>query len=179
MSYAFLPVFLFLACAVGLAVGLLVFSRLLHPNRPDRVADMPYESGMDPIHDSHRRFHVRFYLMAIAFLIFDVELLFLYPWAIASGELRGQGMVASGQNLPSPTDGSGPGGERGSKIENAKPLPSALTPTISRERAMGSEAPHSPFPTFHSHRPFIGAMIFLFLLALGFVYDWRRGVFRW
>ena len=45
---------------------------------------MPYESGMDPIHDARRRFDVRFYLVAIAFLVFDVELLFLYPWAVAS-----------------------------------------------------------------------------------------------
>jgi NADH-quinone oxidoreductase subunit A len=45
---------------------------------------MPYESGMDPVHDTHRRFDVRFHLVAIAFLVFDVELLFLYPWAVAS-----------------------------------------------------------------------------------------------
>ena len=45
---------------------------------------MPYESGMDPIHDARRRFDVRFHLVAIAFLVFDVELLFLYPWAVAS-----------------------------------------------------------------------------------------------
>ena len=44
---------------------------------------MPYESGMDPIHDTRRRFAVRFHLVAIAFLVFDVELLFLYPWAVA------------------------------------------------------------------------------------------------
>ena len=49
---------------------------------------MPYESGMDPIHDTRRRFDVRFYLLAIAFLVFDVELLFLYPWAVAMGEGR-------------------------------------------------------------------------------------------
>jgi NADH-quinone oxidoreductase subunit A len=45
---------------------------------------MPYESGMDPIHDARRRFDVRFYLVAVMFLLFDVELLFLYPWAVAS-----------------------------------------------------------------------------------------------
>ena len=53
---------------------------------------MPYESGMDPIHDTRRRFDVRFYLLAIAFLVFDVELLFLYPWAVVAG-----GMGISGQ----------------------------------------------------------------------------------
>jgi NADH-quinone oxidoreductase subunit A len=50
---------------------------------------MAYESGMDPIHDTHRKFDVRFHLVAIAFLVFDVELLFLYPWAVASRDAAG------------------------------------------------------------------------------------------
>ena len=50
---------------------------------------MPYESGMDPIHDTRRRFDIRFHLVAIAFLLFDVELLFLYPWAVASRDEAG------------------------------------------------------------------------------------------
>ena len=50
---------------------------------------MPYESGMDPVHDTRRRFDVRFHLVAIAFLIFDVELLFIYPWAVASRHAEG------------------------------------------------------------------------------------------
>ena len=58
-------------------------SRLFNPKRPGAVKRMPYESGMDPIHDTRRRFDVRFHLLAIAFLVFDVELLFLYPWAVA------------------------------------------------------------------------------------------------
>ena len=57
---------------------------LIGPRRQSAVKQMPYESGMDPIHDAHRKFDVRFYLVAIAFLVFDVELLFLYPWAVAS-----------------------------------------------------------------------------------------------
>ena len=84
MQYAFLPVFLFVVCTIGLAVGLLVVASLFNPGRPGRVTRMPYESGMDPIHDTRRRFDVRFHLLAIAFLVFDVELLFLYPWAVAS-----------------------------------------------------------------------------------------------
>ena len=78
-----LPVFLFVACAAGLALALLGASRLFNPKRPGAVKRMPYESGMDPVHDTRRRFDVRFHLMAIAFLVFDVELLFLYPWAVA------------------------------------------------------------------------------------------------
>src|SRR5579862_237212 len=79
------PVFLLFACLAGLAVGLLAVGRLLNPRQfVGPVQKMPYESGMDPIHDTRRRFDVRFHLVAIAFLVFDVELLFLYPWAVAS-----------------------------------------------------------------------------------------------
>ena len=55
----------------------------LAPSKTTRVKQMPYESGMDPIGDARQRFDVRFYLVAIVFLLFDVELLFLYPWAVA------------------------------------------------------------------------------------------------
>ena len=79
-----LPIFLFAVCAIALAVGMLIMGSLIGPRRSSAVKRMPYESGMDPIHDTRRRFDVRFHLVAIAFLIFDVELLFIYPWAVAS-----------------------------------------------------------------------------------------------
>ena len=79
-----LPIFLFVACALAVPIGMLVAGSLIGPRRKGNVKRMPYESGMDPIHDTHRRFDVRFHLVAIAFLIFDVELLFIYPWAVAS-----------------------------------------------------------------------------------------------
>jgi NADH-quinone oxidoreductase subunit A len=79
-----------------------VGSSLIGPNkRTNRVKEMPYESGMDPVHDTRRRFDVRFHLVAITFLVFDVELLFLYPWAVASRSAAGvdaavsQGLVSS------------------------------------------------------------------------------------
>jgi len=84
-----LPVFLFVVCAVALAVGLLVVASLVGPSKSTAIKEMPYESGMDPIHDTRRRFDVRFHLVAIAFLVFDVELLFLYPWAVASRNPEG------------------------------------------------------------------------------------------
>ena len=83
MQLNVLPIFLAIGCIVALAIGLLVLANLINPGRPGGVKQMPYESGMDPIHDTRRRFNVRFYLIAIAFLVFDVELLFLYPWAVA------------------------------------------------------------------------------------------------
>jgi NADH-quinone oxidoreductase subunit A len=81
---ALLPVLLFVLLAAGLSCGMLVGPRLVAPRRRTVVKEMPYESGMDPIHDTRRRFAVRFHLVAIAFLVFDVELLFLYPWAVAA-----------------------------------------------------------------------------------------------
>lgn len=83
MSTDFTPIFLFLAIAVGTGMSMLVLSALLGPRKVTTVKQMPYESGMDPIGDARQRFDVRFYLVAIAFLLFDVELLYLYPWAVS------------------------------------------------------------------------------------------------
>src|SRR2546430_5051801 len=84
-----LPIFLFVLAALAGPAGMIVAGRLIGPSRQGRVKAMPYESGMDPIHDAHRRFDVRFNLVAVAFLVFDVELLFLYPWAVASRDANG------------------------------------------------------------------------------------------
>jgi NADH-quinone oxidoreductase subunit A len=82
MGQEFTPLFLFLIVAMLLAVAMVVASVLVAPARATKVKQMPYESGMDPIGDARQRFDVRFYLVAIVFLLFDVELLFLYPWAV-------------------------------------------------------------------------------------------------
>ncbi len=84
MSPLLPPILLFLAAAGALGAGLILVGLLLGPKRSGSVKEMPYESGMDPIHDARRRFDVRFHLVAIAFLLFDVEILFLYPWAVAN-----------------------------------------------------------------------------------------------
>ena len=84
MDNTALPILLFVAISAALSLGMLLAGWAVGPKRQSAVKEMPYESGMDPIHDAHRKFDVRFHLVAIAFLIFDVELLFLYPWAVAS-----------------------------------------------------------------------------------------------
>ena len=89
MDNGLLPILLFVGVSSALAVGMLVAGSLIGPQRQRAVKQMPYESGMDPIHDAHRKFDVRFHLVAIAFLVFDVELLFLYPWAVASRDPAG------------------------------------------------------------------------------------------
>jgi NADH-quinone oxidoreductase subunit A len=76
------PVFIYLFLIVGFAVSSIVGSQLVGPKKRTPVKMMPYESGMDPIGDARMQFDVKFYLIAILFLVFDVELLFLYPWAV-------------------------------------------------------------------------------------------------
>ena len=75
------PIFIYLVVVVGFAVSAIVVPPLIAPKRKTPVKQMPYESGMDPIGDARQHFDVKFYLIAILFLVFDVELLFLYPWA--------------------------------------------------------------------------------------------------
>jgi NADH-quinone oxidoreductase subunit A len=93
---AVLPLFLFALLAAGLCIGMLIAGRLFGPRRDGPVKQMPYECGVDPVHDARRRFDVRFYLMAVAFLVFDVELLFLYPWAVARNNPEGIQRMAAG-----------------------------------------------------------------------------------
>ncbi len=76
------PVFLYLLFILAFAVAALAAAHLIGPHKKTPVKQMPYESGMDPIGDARQRFDVKFYLIAIMFLVFDVELLFLYPWAV-------------------------------------------------------------------------------------------------
>jgi NADH-quinone oxidoreductase subunit A len=155
------PVFLYFACLAGLAVGLLGVSRLLNPRQYlGPVQKMPYESGMDPIHDTRRRFDVRFHLIAIAFLVFDVEVLFLYPWAVAAK--RPDTVSATAKLEPSRTDA----------IQSTKtPEAAATAYDISTAVKDGLASDRNII--------FAGVAVFFGLLALGFVYDWRKGVFQW
>ena len=86
--------------AVLVVAGMVGAPHLLGPRRKTAVKQMPYESGMDPFGDARARFDVQFYLVAIVFLVFDIELLFLYPWAVAAwyqpaGDERPTGLLAA------------------------------------------------------------------------------------
>jgi NADH:ubiquinone oxidoreductase subunit 3 (subunit A) len=78
------PIFLYLLFVIAFAGVSLAATHLIGPRKKTPVKEMPYESGMDPIGDARQRFDVKFYLIAVVFLIFDVELLFLYPWAVVA-----------------------------------------------------------------------------------------------
>src|SRR3954469_10217608 len=69
---------------IGFVITNLVLAQFAGPRKKTATKEMPYESGMDPVGDARQPFDVKFYLMAILFLVFDVELLFLYPWAVAA-----------------------------------------------------------------------------------------------
>jgi NADH-quinone oxidoreductase subunit A len=85
----YVPIFIYLVFILGMVASMLVMAHTIGPHHTSAVKSMPYESGMDPIGDARQRFDVKFYLIAILFLVFDVELLFLYPWATVAYEEGG------------------------------------------------------------------------------------------
>lgn len=78
---AYLPIFLIIVMAITFAVLNVVATKLIGPARAGKTKGLTYESGMNPIGSARKRFNVRFYLIAMVFLVFDVEIIFLYPWA--------------------------------------------------------------------------------------------------
>ncbi|NBC85446.1 MAG: NAD(P)H-quinone oxidoreductase subunit 3 [Bacteroidetes bacterium] len=79
----FIPLFIMIALATGLALTLLKAAEIIGPKRPNRIKRTPYESGMDPIGSARERYSVKFYLVAMIFIVFDVEVVFMYPWAVS------------------------------------------------------------------------------------------------
>jgi NADH-quinone oxidoreductase subunit A len=89
-SYAdlYFPVLVQVLVAIALAAGLLTASFVLGKHVRNRVKDIPYESGITPTGDARHRFSVKFYLVAMLFILFDIEAIFLYPWVVVYRELR-------------------------------------------------------------------------------------------
>ena len=128
------PIFAYLIFLILFVVGVMVATHTIGPIHKTAVKQMPYEAGMDPIGDARQRFDVKFYLVAIMFLVFDVELLFLYPWAVVAYR-RAEGREPPGDYVGIP-----------------EPLQGAV---------------------------FWCVLTFILLLFVAYVYDWRKGVFRW
>lgn len=118
------PIFIYLVLLILTCIAILIMAHTIGPYNKTRTKLMPYESGMDPVGDAHQRFDVKFYLVAIMFLVFDVELLFLYPWAVTAYQ---EGTIPS-------------------------PLRAYVFWTV---------------------------LVFIVLLLVAYIYDWRKGVFRW
>lgn len=123
---------------IGLAGAIIAATHIIGPQRHGRVKDSTYESGMEPIGDTRRRFNVRFYIVAMLFLLFDVEIVFFYPWATLFGRLT--------------------------------------APADAAQRQWSADMTSAGFGA-----PFFLAemLIFLAVLAIGYVYAWRKDVFKW
>jgi len=113
----YLPILVFLGIAAAMAAAAVGLSFLLARQNPDSEKLSPYECGFEPFEDARRKFDVRFYLVAILFIIFDLEVAFLFPWAVALGDI---GMFG-----------------------------------------------------------FWSMMVFLGILTVGFVYEWKKGALEW
>merc|ERR1711939_937808 len=109
----YFSIIIFLIIALGLSFVFIILNYLLSPKNPDPEKLSAYECGFEPFNDSRMEFDVRFYLVAILFIIFDLEIAFLFPWAISLGKIGFLG--------------------------------------------------------------FISMMIFLFILTVGFIYEWKKG----
>ena len=114
-DYASILIFLFIA--LGLSFGFIVLNFIFSPKNPDPEKLSAYECGFEAFDDSRMEFDVRFYLVAILFIIFDLEIAFLFPWAISLGNI---GLLG-----------------------------------------------------------FVSMMIFLFILTIGFIYEWKKGALDW
>ena len=113
----YLSIIIFLFVAFGMSVLFILLNYLFSPKNPDPEKLSAYECGFEPFEDSRMEFDVRFYLVAILFIIFDLEIAFLFPWAISLGNLGALG--------------------------------------------------------------FWSMIIFLFILTIGFVYEWKKGALDW
>ena len=89
----YLPVLLFILVGLGVGVAPQLIGYLLGPQRPDEAKNSPYECGFEAFEDARMKFDVRYYLIAILFILFDLEIAFLFPWALALKEIGFVGFI--------------------------------------------------------------------------------------
>lgn len=93
---SYLPVLLFILVGLAVGAGPLLIGKLLGPNRPDPEKLSPYECGFEAFEDARMKFDVRYYLIAILFILFDLETAFLFPWGVALKDIGWPGFIAMG-----------------------------------------------------------------------------------
>ena len=92
----YLPTLLFLIVATGIGIALIVIGNLLGPRRPDAQKLSPYECGFEAFEDARMKFDVRYYLIAIQFIVFDLEIIFIVPWTQVFMELGARSLITMG-----------------------------------------------------------------------------------
>lgn len=92
----YLPVLVFIVMGILFGLGPIIIGFILGPHKPDSEKNSPYECGFEAFEDSRMRFDVRFYLVAILFIIFDLEIAFLFPWAVVLDKIGTFGLLAMG-----------------------------------------------------------------------------------
>jgi NADH-quinone oxidoreductase subunit A len=95
MLRSYLPILILMGLSLGQAVVIVILSQVVSPMRPTPAKGAPYESGILPVGSARERFSVKFYLVAILFIVFDLETVFLIPWAVAMRELGWSGYAAA------------------------------------------------------------------------------------
>jgi NADH-quinone oxidoreductase subunit A len=96
MLIEYLPIFIFFVVAVGFALVTLFLSAIFGKRKVTPQKMIPYECGMDPFGEARKRFSVRFYIVAMLFIVFDIEVVFLYPWAVIFRDLKIFGLAEMG-----------------------------------------------------------------------------------
>lgn len=96
MLGAYLPIVLLVVIAICFGLGALVLSSFVGPKKPSKIKLQPYECGCDPVGSARERFSIKFYLIAMLFILFDIEAVFLYPWSILFKKLGMFGLVEMG-----------------------------------------------------------------------------------
>ena len=94
MLAEYFPILLFIAVAIAIGVAPMALGKLLGPSRPDPEKLSPYECGFEAFEDARMKFDVRYYLVAILFILFDLEIAFLFPWAVVINDIGFAGFVA-------------------------------------------------------------------------------------
>ncbi len=90
----YFPILLFILVGLAVGVGPLVLGKLVSPHKPDAAKNSPYECGFEAFEDARMKFDVRYYLVAILFILFDLEIAFLFPWAVVIQEIGLSGFIA-------------------------------------------------------------------------------------
>src|SRR5205085_5176489 len=94
MLAEYFPILLFIAVATAIGIAPMVLGKLLGPNRPDPAKLSPYECGFEAFEDARMKFDVRYYLVAILFILFDLEIAFLFPWAVVLNDIGLAGFLS-------------------------------------------------------------------------------------